>query len=92
MWPKETPDAYCANNTNDGNVYDQQAPCQALCEADSGCVGFVWSLEVSSNSHCYLCQSDSLGKSGKGYGFYRKPGNNELYMIKCFIGNNFVFL
>ncbi len=80
MWSEETPYKYCKDSTFDGKAYEQ-LPCQKLCEADSGCVGIAWSSGVT-NSGCYLCQNDILSTATSSYGFYRKPGNNEVHS-KC---------
>ena len=70
MWIKESSHKYCPNNTA-RTVDNNQYQCEALCEADTGCVGISYSYKVGMTQHCFLCKDDTLGRAINEFGFYR---------------------
>ena len=54
---------------------ENQLQCQALCEADIGCLGISYSYDTTHGyeNECYICKGDDLVDGGvSGLGFYRK--------------------
>ena len=80
------PDKWCSNNVYGGkfnNDSTDELACQNLCEADSGCFGFVSNIkDMPQNYKCFLCQDDELSDSTSNFEFHRKPlGNNDVQSI-----------
>ena len=71
LWIESNEDKYCPNSWEYTNVKDQ-AECQALCEADKGCVGISCSHKVGVTNYCYLCQDEILSVTEDDFGFYRR--------------------
>ena len=81
-WSETSEDKRCPNNEVSTEV-STQIECQNKCGAQSSCVGITYSHKNDGiRKWCYMCKDDILKDASNDFGFYRRPGKNNLYSNK----------
>ena len=80
LWPEEVKDKYCPNFAPNHDVSSQQE-CQQKCIEKIGCVGISYSHKDGHTSKCHVCMDDDLRDAKYNFGFYRRPGIVEIWLL-----------
>ena len=92
LWPEEVKDTVCENFGE--KIFDDvssQQECQQRCIGKIGCVGISYSHKDGYTKYCYVCMDDDLTYGTLDFGFYRRPGIVDVWLLNSkIVSNNFL--
>ena len=75
---------FCTASTRTESVTNQ-LECQANCAQYSDCIGIIYSHEIEYTDICDICTDDNMIDAVFDFGFYRRPGKENVYEFQLFL-------